>query len=97
MTDQPPDRTRAFFGAGLLALGVLMFTLCGLCTLVFAGWTVRSAFDYPMRVGAFLGSFLLYGIFGGLPTLLGFLVMRAGRRRLRANAPKPPPSAPPPG
>jgi hypothetical protein len=68
-----------------------MFGLCGLCTGVFLITGLMPHEDSMLAVIALVG--------GGIPTLIGFLVMRAGLKLYRGpkDEPRPPPSAPPPG
>lgn len=91
MPDAQRDPTRRFFGAALTAVGGLIFGLCGLCTGVFL---VTSLMPHEDGMLAVIALFV-----GGVPTLIGFFVMRAGLRLYRGgkDEPKPPPSAPPPG
>jgi predicted benzoate:H+ symporter BenE len=91
MPDAQPDPTKRFFGAALTAIGGLIFALCGLCTGVFLVTGLM-----PHEDPSFAGIALFVG---GIPTAIGFLVMRAGLRLYRGvkDGPRPPPSAPPPG
>lgn len=93
MSERRPDPGDQFLGNALFAVGVLIFGLCGLCTGTFAlyGLTgVVASGDF----GAIGQILLLIGIVGGLPTLGGFLLMRAGWRLSRRPAkPKAEPKA----
>jgi len=91
MPDPQPDPTKRFFGAALTAIGGLMFGLCGLCTGVFL---VTGLMPHEDAMFAVIALFV-----GGIPTLIGFFVMRAGLRLYRGDkaVATPPPSAPPPG
>ena len=91
MSDQPntpghaePSPTTKLFGAFLIAVGVMMATLCGLCSAVFLVGFVASAFQGPGPSAAFgLAAFAPF--IGGIPTAIGVLLakvgldMRAGR------------------
>ena len=92
-----PDPTARFIGAALIAVGAMVFGLCGVCTLSFVGTGLYAMIRYPAGAGGSIALVPIVAIVGGGPTLLGFLIMRSGRRRFRANAPKPPPAVPPPG
>jgi hypothetical protein len=99
MTDKPPDPTTRFFAAAQMAVGALIFGLCGACTLGFTA-AMLANLRYSGSLGEVMSSLLMFAIVGGLPTVVGFFVMRGGYRRYRANPPKPPkppPSAQPPG
>jgi hypothetical protein len=85
-----PDRMERFLGAAFVAVGALIFALCGLCTLSFAGTTISSAFRYHGPAGGIANGLALYGIVGGVPTFGGFMLMRYGWRMYRG-----PPSSPP--
>ncbi len=91
MPDAQPDPTKRFFGAALTAICGLMFGLCGLCTGVFLVTGLMPHADSSFAVIAL--------VVGGIPTLVGFVLMRAGLKLYRAGRgePRPPPSAPPPG
>jgi hypothetical protein len=71
----------------LMAVGGLIAALCGTCTLVMFGTSVASMFTYTRDVAAAVVALLyggvVIGIFGGVPTLVGVLVFRAGWRRYR--------------
>jgi hypothetical protein len=72
-----PDRTERLIGAGLTAIGALIFALCGLCTLGGAGTLIIATIRNPSNAAGFLGSVLLCAI-GLLPTFGGLLLMRIG-------------------
>lgn len=76
-----PDQTERFFGAGLVAVGALVFGLCGLCTLGFAGASLITSFAYLSP--SMLWNVVLSVMVGGLPTYGGFLLMRFGWRMYR--------------
>ena len=94
-----PDPTLRFFGGALVAVGGLIFGLCGACTGAFLVGGLVS----PGGSGL-IGMALLIGV---APTVIGFILLRVGLRMYRQNKeppavhaggePRPPPSAPPPG
>lgn len=83
------DPVERFFGAALMAIGGLIFTLCGLCTLTMGGSALVSQLRYQFNPMSLVSGFILFGIVGGLPTLGGFLVMRAGWRLYRVRSETP--------
>jgi hypothetical protein len=85
----------------MIATGVMIIGLCGTCTAFFDGNIIRglltptTAYNDEAGIGWFA---LFVSVFvGGLPILIGALLLRSGLRRYRAAGPKPPPSVPPPG
>jgi hypothetical protein len=78
-----------FFGAALIAVGALVFALCGLCTLAFVGSTVTNAFRYSTGGRGMMMGLLMFGLIGGLPTIGGFFVMRVGWKMFRGRVPGP--------
>jgi hypothetical protein len=72
---RPVDR---FLGAGLMAVGGLMFALCGACTLLFTGSTVANNLRHANGHSSLTMAIFLYGLIGGLPTLGGFMLARLG-------------------
>jgi len=91
MSDPRPDAVQRFFGAGLLAVGVLMIVLCGGCGAVFLLYFLFHGVAHPNDMPLTLIPLVV----GGVPALIGFGLFAAGRALRRA--PKPPPSALPPG
>jgi hypothetical protein len=101
MSEPRPDAVQRFFGGALIAVGALIFCLCGLCT---AGFLVASLLPHADRSFAIMAL-----VIGGIPTAIGFGMMQLGHAMHRGpqavaappgdgEAPKPPPSsAPPPG
>lgn len=73
-------QVRRFFGGLLLAGGVLIAGLCGLCTLVFMGGAVFGGETHPFRASDMV---IMALIIGGVPTLIGVGVMFWGRALLR--------------
>ena len=93
MADSHPDIVQRFFGAALMAVGGLIAALCGACSLVFVGVTLISMILNPgnlglMLTGVFSGA-LAVAIVGGLPTVVGILIFRWGRRLYRPPPPIP--------
>ena len=67
------DPVARLFGALLMAVGVLIMTLCGFCSLAFLFSIAGSG------QGAQGGMLLLVLIFGGVPIGVGFLIFWLGR------------------
>ena len=67
------DPVARLFGALLMAVGVLMMTLCGLCSLVFVISTAGSG------GGEAGGMLLLVLVIGGVPIAIGFGIFWLGR------------------
>jgi hypothetical protein len=79
-----PDRrdpAARLFGALLMAVGVLIMTLCGLCSLVFLVSVLGSG------TGDAGGMLALALVFGGVPIAIGFGLFAFGRS-LRAPRPR---------
>lgn len=79
------DPVRTFFGVALLGVGLLIATLCGLCTgigLIVSAFSGREA----------LGSAGIVLAVGALPTAIGVGLAWVGRIMLRP--PSPPPARP---
>jgi hypothetical protein len=74
-----------FFGVLLIAVGALIATLCGLCTLVFIGTSFAGAGSDRAAALSGIPIFLLIGgtptAFGAILIWLGILMVRRGRRR----------------
>jgi hypothetical protein len=93
---EPRDKPNQSFAiGGLIAIGALMVTLCGGCTAYFLGSLAWASIVRDPGSGAV--PFILPGVLivGGIPTLIGALVLRSALNRWRGA--RPPPSAPPPG
>lgn len=73
---------RAFFGAALIAAGVLIMLLCGGCGALFFVAFLISAFAHPNDAGMLLMPLIL----GGLPAGAGFGLFVWGRALRRASA-----------
>lgn len=96
-----PDRTtpgayakwlaeKRFFGGLLMATGGMIATLCGSCTLWAGALTILSSIpNFNARyLQILVVSFGLVAIFGGLPTAVGVLLFRNGRRLYREGRPR---------
>lgn len=81
-----PDPVVRFFAGALMAVGGLIAALCGTCTAGFVLFSVYEAVRYPIGAGALASNFAIFAIVGGLPTLIGVLLFRAGWRRFRPRA-----------
>ena len=66
-------------GEQLATWGAVMATLCGTCTAGFSGASIREALQSPGYADD--GSFLLFVVFGGPPTLIGLAMLFVGVRR----------------
>ncbi len=93
MSEAPkPDPVAGFFGAALIAVGVLMMLLCGGCGAVFLIFFVADGLMHPNGMSmAFMPIFL-----GGVPALIGWGLFAWGRSLRRGGPPTPPPASPPP-
>jgi hypothetical protein len=78
MIGRSPDVVGRFFGAAIMAIGALVFTACGLCTLSFTGQSLHSMAQRPAGHAPVLGGLLFFAIVGGLPTFGGFMLMLLG-------------------
>lgn len=75
MTAEPEaSAVRRFFGAALIAVGVLIGGLSGLCSVVFLIALIGSA---PRET---LGALGLVAFVGGPPILVGWLMIWGGKR-----------------
>jgi len=81
-----------FFGVLLIAAGVLIAALCGLCTVAIIGASVSTPSD-PQGYGGggMIGIALLLG---GIPTLFGCLMIWGGIVLFRSGRKPPPPVKP---
>jgi len=92
MSEPRPDAVQRFFGAALVAIGVLMMVLCGGCGAIIFLFYVFDGLAHPNDMPmAIIPIFV-----GGVPALIG-LGLFAGGRALRRPTKPPPSSAPPPG
>ena len=74
-----------FFGGLLIAVGGLIATLSGLCSLGFVAMSLGNAFKGPSVLSNLLGGVFLVGLFGGLPFMFGVALIVAGRAALRGR------------
>lgn len=73
----PDDHAVArVFGALLMAVGVLIMALCGLCTLAAFGFSMA---DGPNLTEAITLILPMAAIFGGVPAAVGFGLFALGR------------------
>jgi hypothetical protein len=75
------DPVARLFGALLMAVGVLMMTLCGLCSLVFVISTAGGGSGSEAG-----GMLLLVLVIGGVPIAIGFGIFWLGRWLWRPKA-----------
>ena len=75
------DPVARLFGALLMAVGVLMMALCGLCSLVFV---ISTAGGGGGETG---GMLLLVLVIGGVPIAIGFGIFWLGRWLRRPKVP----------
>ena len=86
MTDpESPDPTRRFFGWLLLIVGVLLMTLCGVCTLFFGGMSIIDIVRTGGHEGEFSSQSILRAaaIIGLPPTFVGVVLIWWGLRLRR--------------
>jgi hypothetical protein len=88
MTEPQPSPMRGFVGGMMVVIGVLMVTLCGLCTAVFA---IGALVDLAQRrSGGELfsgGSLLQAALMLGLPPIAVGALLVWGGLRVRRQAP----------
>lgn len=72
-------------GGLLLAVGLLIATLCGACTLLIAAGVLMSAFqpNASMQLSLVLLGLMVPAIIGGIPTAIGIALVAVGWRMLR--------------
>ena len=78
-----PGPVRAFVGAALIAVGVLIMALCGGCGAIFFAVFFVDAIAHPNDAGMMLMPLFL----GGVPAAIGFGLFLVGRELRR----RPPP------
>ena len=72
------DNSARYFGWALITVGVLIVLLAGSCTLIYGEWwLVYSNFDLEIV--------FITALLGGVPLLVGFLLIRSGRKKLRRS------------
>jgi hypothetical protein len=74
-----------FLGGALMAVGAMVFALCGLCTVSFAGPALLNALRHPGSANGSGSGLLFLGLVGGVPALGGLLLLRAGWRIYRGG------------
>ena len=79
----PPNPLAQFFGVMLIIGGVLIALLCGLCTLVVIGISLSAPRDPQGYGGGGMVGVAL--IIGGIPTVVGGLLVWAGIAVLRSG------------
>jgi hypothetical protein len=88
-TDQPSSKpggnpVAKLFGAMLMAIGGLIATLCGLCSLGFIGLGVVNAVSQPSGGGS--ATLIVMALFlGAIPVGIGVVLFIAGRDLYRNN------------
>jgi len=92
VTEPQPNLVAGFFGAALVAVGVLMMLLCGGCGAVFLVFFVADGLMHPNDMTMVLMPIFL----GGVPALIGWGLFVCGRNLRRGGSSKPPPASPPP-
>ena len=97
--ESPPPQSEAgafdrFAGAALIAFGILLATLSGLCSLAVGGSMIAGAISQSGRAGqagemlmSGLQLLLLVGVFGGVPFGIGVGLIFAGQRLRRGPQP----------
>ena len=90
MSDQPILR---FFGSMLVAVGALIATLSGLCSVTLIAPAIIQVLSDPSTLGNVLSGAPLVAIIGGLPFLLGVALIVGGRALMGVSKPPPPASA----
>jgi CHASE2 domain-containing sensor protein len=85
-TARRPDPMIRFLGGLLIAVGALVFGLCGLCTIAFFVGGLLPHGDKSFLVMAL--------VIGGIPTGVGFLLLRFGIAMSRSSSPPNAPGAP---
>jgi hypothetical protein len=71
------DPMARFVGGAMIAVGGLIFGLCGLCTLTFLVAGMIPHGDWSFSVIAL--------VVGGIPAAVGFLILRAGLAMFRGR------------
>lgn len=81
MTGRPDHSTR-IFGMMFMTVGFLIAATCGLCTAGFALQSLWGLVRYPEQAGFLVIAIPVMLVVGVLPTVIGVLVFRAGRRQV---------------
>jgi hypothetical protein len=77
------DDTGRFWALSLITVGGLITALCGSCTAYFVGNAVVALIRGGYDAGFAPLVLIMAAAIGGLPTLLGILLLIAGLRRRR--------------
>lgn len=80
---------RRFFGGLLIAVGGLIATLSGLCSLGIVAMSLGMSLKGPAVLSNLLVQAVLVGVFGGLPFAVGVGLIIAGRAAMRSTPPQP--------
>ncbi len=85
MSERPEqrDRERQFQGRLLVTVGVLIVCVAGPCSLYFGLAALLLLFDPSAEIGGYM-LFMVF-VAGGVPLLVGFLLIRAGWKKLRRS------------
>lgn len=76
--DTKVNFTKRFIGYILITISILMFTLCGGCTLIFIAFETYSKLFKSTQGEGYI-TFYTIGIIGGIPTALSVLIFLLGR------------------
>jgi hypothetical protein len=84
---------RRFLGGCLIAVGLLIATVCGACTLIVGAAAVMTGFDSHAQgtLALILISLAFALVVGGTPTAVGVGLVVIGWRLVRRPRPIPPP------
>jgi hypothetical protein len=82
LSDAPKSNGSAFFGWLLMAIGGLMVTLCGLCSLAF-GIAALSSPNVPAETFSGRSILPLVVVFGAPPIVVGAFLFWVGYRLVR--------------
>ena len=85
MSEQPKhvDSSAGFSGRVLITMGVLIVCVAGPCSLYFGLAALLLLFDPSAEIGGYM-LFMVF-VAGGVPLLVGFLLIRAGWKKLRRS------------
>ncbi len=88
---RPPKRepVALFFGWLLMVVGALVTLLCGGCTVVVWVIAFSGGLGGPGQLGAILNMIAISLVIGGVPTLIGMVLIWAGWRLTRPPVPSP--------
>ena len=83
MSDNPASK---FFGGLLIAAGVLIATLSGLCSLGLVASSIRTVLRGPAVATNLTMGLVVVAIFGGVPFLFGVAMVVGGRAMMKPSA-----------